>query len=95
MDIEYLEAISSEIDMFYLEPRDVFDAAIVGLAERADGMCVLAYSRTRCIEALSKQNDWSYDSAVEWFEFNTAGAYAGEGTPVFIEFLDTLVFPTP
>jgi hypothetical protein len=41
------------------------------------------YSRKACIEILMSDGT-SYEDAVEYFEFNVAGAYVGERTPIFI-----------
>lgn len=77
---EYIAEVAE--DALLLEP-DTFDRAIVGLAERAGGMCVVAYSREKCIEVLM-DDGCTEEEAVEHFEFNTLGAWAGDGTPVFI-----------
>ena len=66
-----------------LDP-EAFDDAIIGIARRADGMMVVAYDRQRCIEVLL-QDGMDHGEAEEFFEFNTAGAWVGEGTPVFID----------
>jgi hypothetical protein len=71
-----------------LEPREVFDAAILGVASRADGTCAVAYSRQLCIEQLMKANDWSEEEACEWYDFNTSAAWVGEGTPIFVQTID-------
>ena len=66
-----------------LDP-EAFDDAIIGIARRADGMMVVAYDRQRCIEVLL-QDGMDHGEAEEFFEFNTAGAWVGDGTPVFID----------
>jgi hypothetical protein len=43
---------------------------------------VAAYDYDACIKALER--DMSYEEAVEYFDFNTIGAWVGESTPVFI-----------
>lgn len=72
-------------DALFLDPPEIFDKCIVGLAERAGGMSAVAYDRDKCIKALMAQNKWDRDEAVEWFEFNTASAFIGDRTPVFID----------
>jgi hypothetical protein len=74
----------AEIDeeLLLLEPED-FDEAIIGIAERADGMLAVAYDRTRCIDILARS--MSREDAEEFFEFNTAGAWMGARTPVFVD----------
>lgn len=69
-------------DLLFLEP-EAFDEAIIGLAERAGGMTAVAYDRTRCVDILAR--DMSREDAEEFFEFNTAGAWVGEHTPVFVD----------
>mgnify|MGYP001479734456 CR=1 FL=1 len=46
---------------------------------------VVAYSVQKVIEIFMKENDWSFDEALEYAEYNTFGAYVGENTPVFVD----------
>ena len=71
--------------MLFLEPRDIMDDAIIGVATRAGGMEALAYDRGMVLIALMADGEMDYDEAVEFFEFNTASAWVGEGTPIFID----------
>ena len=66
----------------FMEPSD-FDAAIIGIAERAGGMSVVAYDRTMVIDILAR--DMPREEAEEYFEFNTISAWMGDCTPVFID----------
>jgi hypothetical protein len=80
------EKIRSYIDdgpALLLEP-EAFDVAIIGLAERCGQPTLVAYDRQRCIEVLMADG-MDHDEAEEFFEFNTAGAWVGEGTPIFID----------
>jgi hypothetical protein len=72
-----------EDDTLFLEPA-MFDEAILGIAESAGMQAVVAYDRQVCIEVLMRM-DMDRDEAEEYFEFNVAGSYMGEGTPVFID----------
>jgi hypothetical protein len=67
-----------------LEP-EMFDDAILGVAERCGQPTIVAYSRNRCIEILESEYEMDRDEANEYFEFNIAGSWVGEGTPVFID----------
>jgi hypothetical protein len=67
-----------------LEP-EMFDDAIIGVAERCGQPTIVAYSRERCIEILEREYEMEHDEADEYFEFNIAGGWLGEGTPVFID----------
>tara|TARA_R110000824_G_scaffold33328_1_gene106779 strand:- start:70 stop:390 length:321 start_codon:yes stop_codon:yes gene_type:complete len=60
---------------------DGFDDALVGYIERAGMPSIACYDKHKCIEILAK--DMTYEEAVEYFYFNTAGAYVGENTPCF------------
>ena len=60
---------------------DGFDDALVGYIERAGMPSIACYDKDRCIEILAK--DMTHEEAVEYFYFNTAGAYVGENTPCF------------
>lgn len=62
---------------------DGFEEALIGTARRLNGPRLAVYDRTRCIEVLAR--DMSYEEAEEFFEFNVAGAWLGEGTPMFID----------
>ena len=68
---------------------DGFDEAILGISQRVGMEDVVAYDRDKCISVLMDRDGMSWEDAVEYFEFNVAGAYLGENTPVFIS-----MFPT-
>lgn len=64
---------------------DGFDDAILGVAHRACQPLAVLYSYKKCVEILTSGEDpMDYDSAVEYLDFNTMGAYVGERTPVFL-----------
>lgn len=60
---------------------DGLDEAFLGVDEN-DGVVRAVYSIEECIRILSK--DMSPEEAEEYFWYNTAGAYVGEQTPLFI-----------
>lgn len=62
---------------------EMFDAAIIGIAQRCGQQPLVAYDRQRCIDVLAS-NGMDPEEAEEYFELNTAGAWVGEGTPVII-----------
>lgn len=63
---------------------DGFDAAILGVAERCGQPPLVAYDRGRCIDILEAQG-MDREEAEEFFEFNVAGAWLGEMTPVWVD----------
>ena len=63
--------------------REAFYPAIISLAK--DNSHV-AYSRERLVACFRKANDWSYEEAEEWIEYNIERAlpYLGKGAPVIL-----------
>ena len=59
---------------------DGHDHAIMGYA--TDGRVI--YSVNMIIEGLIEDSEMTYEDAVEFFDFNIAGAYVGEYTPIFM-----------
>lgn len=86
-DLEALMDRLDEAQALLLEPRELFDAALIGITEGGIGQEVAVYDSAKCIEVLAAQNDWDYEEAEEFFNFNTLGAYVGEETPVFVNVL--------
>ena len=64
-----------------LEPRELFDPALVGVAHQA-GVTIAVYSRSKVIEALIS-DDMTEIDAIEHYEFNVSGTI-GVGHPVFM-----------
>ena len=62
---------------------DGLDDAIIGMAYRYNDDPLVAYSQKRIIEILSR--DMEFEDAVEYFDFNIACLWAGEGTPVIVD----------
>lgn len=84
---DYLNEQDDEVTL--LEPSR-YDEAIVGLVERACSTTVVCYDRRKIVDILMGQDGMDRDEAEEFFEFNIAGAYVGEGTPVFLSTLNEL-----
>ena len=61
---------------------DGLDRAIIGIGKR-NGNKVAVYSAEKCIQVFMEDNEWCYEDAMEYFTFNTEGAYMGEYTPIF------------
>lgn len=62
---------------------DGFDDCVIGVCSSFGGESVVAYDYDRVIAKL-ESHGMTYEEAVEYHEFNQAGAYVGERTPVFI-----------
>ena len=57
---------------------DGFDEAVIGY----DMSFRLVYSTTKCIEILIEEG-MTEEDALEHFDYNVAGAYMGEKTPIW------------
>lgn len=62
---------------------DGFDTAFIGVARRLGQPSVAAYDYDKCIKVLMK--DMPYEEAVEYFDFNVAGTWMGQDTPIILE----------
>jgi hypothetical protein len=65
-----------------------FDAAIVGVVvgvvEGLTAGAVVVYDAAKCISILMDRDRMTHADAVEFFEFNVAGSYMGENTPLWL-----------
>ena len=80
-------ARENEIELVFL---DDFDDALVGIGNQHGSEPAAIYDRDMCINILLDQADADDDedpltAAIDYFEFNIAGAYVGPHTPIFIE----------
>jgi hypothetical protein len=62
---------------------DGFDDAILGVGNTFGGDLCAIYDIDAIIEILMKQG-MDYAEALEHFDFNIAGSYVGEQTPIFM-----------
>ena len=70
---------------------DGFDSCIIGVTDSWSGAARptrVVYSVNKIIDQLVTQDGCTYEEAEEHFEFNVAGAYVGEHTPVFVRALE-------
>ena len=72
---------------------DGLEDALVGVCDRFGQPTLAAYDYDKCIEVIAKdiasdetleEDDDPHTLAVEHFDFNVIGGWAGESTPVFI-----------
>tara|TARA_R110000737_G_scaffold264145_1_gene272044 strand:+ start:168 stop:491 length:324 start_codon:yes stop_codon:yes gene_type:complete len=66
---------------------DGFGPALVGFGFHFNA-AVAIYDYVRCIAILVERDGMSEEDAVEFFEFNVAGAWVGPNTPVFMTHLE-------
>jgi len=77
---ELLEQLADENPEALL--ADGFENAILGICERFGQPPLMAYDYGKCIQILMQ--NMTEEEAVEYFEYNTLGAWVGENTPVFV-----------
>ena len=61
-----------------------YDAALIGIGWR-EGIPIAVYDRQGVIAILCRHDGMSPEDADEFFEFNVAGAWLGEATPIFVD----------
>lgn len=66
---------------------DDYDDCIVGIMERFGMYPVVVYDKQKILSKLMSEG-MSDEEAYKFFEFNQLGAWVGEFTPAFIDFLD-------
>ena len=74
-------------DLMFLEPRQFFDPAIVGVVERIN-LTALCYDTQEVLDIVEKRvygEGCSPEEALEHFEYNIRGSYVGEHSPVFLD----------
>jgi hypothetical protein len=62
---------------------DGLDEAFIGVGQQFTKF-LACYSREKILEILEKDG-MELEEAIEYFEFNIAGAYLGESTPIIID----------
>lgn len=66
---------------------DGFDEALIGTVSIAM-RSVAVYDIHKCIQILMERDGMEHEEAVDFFMFNVASAYVGEGTPAFAVLTD-------
>jgi len=86
-----MTAVTIPDGVVLLEPRDVYDKAIIGFTDdpkdhwdRTTKTVVAVYSIERVIDALMQEEGWDFEESMSWFYYNIEGSWIGEGTPTFM-----------
>jgi hypothetical protein len=66
---------------------DGLDDAIIGVVQRM-GIQAICYDEDKVIEILMERDGMTYEEAIEYFDFNIAGAWVGDSTPFFLQKMD-------
>jgi hypothetical protein len=82
----------SSYNLVFLEPRSTYDNMILGISTEDrvvyDQDAIIQYLAQDFLTYAKEENqelteDEAYQDATEFFEFNIAGAYVGEHTPIY------------
>ena len=63
---------------------DGFEKAFVGYATQAGKIELAVYDYDKMVDILIRRDRMPYEEAIEFIEFNTKCAWAGEGTPLIL-----------
>lgn len=75
---------AEDYEVLMLEPRELYDAAFMGVVRRAGEMCALYSEKKVLALMLADQPDADPDEVVEHYEVNTSGGL-GWGMPMFMQ----------
>ena len=64
---------------------DGYDDCIIGMGTRCGMTDVFIYDKHKMITKLVRRDDMTYDEALEFIDFNIAGAFIGEDTPILVD----------
>lgn len=63
---------------------DGFNEAIIGIVEEFGNGPRILYSREKILEILQNRDEMSFQDAIDFYDFNILGMYAGEQNPVIL-----------
>lgn len=64
---------------------DGLDAALIGIGRRCGTLSIAVYSWEGLMETLIKDQDMTYEEAMEWISYNIEGGWLGTNTPIVVE----------
>jgi hypothetical protein len=83
MKTKEMDEIAENTPEITMLRMDGYDDCCIGVVERFGEQPIFCYSIRKVIRKLVGQG-MTEEEAVEFFEFNQAGAWMGEGTPCFL-----------
>lgn len=87
-EVEMMD-VGKYLEEYYPEDEDLIvfnglDDAFLGVGYIFN-RAITCYDKEKIITILMDRDCMTYDEAIEFFEFNIAGLYAGERTPFILE----------
>jgi len=64
---------------------DGFDECVLGIGSRCGMQDILVYSKKKIAYKLRDRDNMTVEEAIEYIDYNIAGAYVGERTPILLE----------
>jgi hypothetical protein len=64
--------------------KDAFNDALIGWGESCGRETLAIYDVVKIISILETKYGMNYEEANEWYDYNIAGAYMGDHTPLFV-----------
>ena len=80
---DHVEDALADNEACLLEPRDEYDDCVIGIGYRVSAGPLAVYSIPLVLKAMQELSVDDLE-AQEFFEYNTIGAWMGDGTPIFI-----------
>ena len=88
-----IEEFAEEMGVEGLITADGYDEAFLGIADRFGKEPVAVYDYDMCIQILMRDNDMDFEEALEFFEYNTIGAFIDDNQPVYLHLSQHLFKP--
>ncbi len=88
-----IEEFADEMGVEGLITADGYDEAFLGVADRFGKEPVAVYDYDMCIQILMRDNDMDFEEALEFFEYNTIGAFIDDNQPVYLHLSQHLFKP--
>jgi hypothetical protein len=63
---------------------DGYEDALIGIAFRFNLPPLACYDYNKCILLLMNRDGMTHEEAVDYFQYNTLGCWAGDHTPIFV-----------
>jgi hypothetical protein len=67
---------------------DGLEDAFIGIGRTFNSIPVAIYNTDKVIGILMTRDVMTHEEALEFFDFNIAGAYVGEATPIFMSVME-------
>jgi len=88
-----IEEFADEMGIEELITADGYDEAFLGVADRFGKEPVAVYGYEMCIQILMRDSDMSHEEALEFFEYNTIGAFFSENQPIYLHLSEHIFKP--